>query len=72
MSQHLILTVSGPEHAGKKYVLSAVHRVLEELGMTVNIIGGDDHLHEKVTLDNEQLAERLKGVEIFLMDQRTS
>lgn len=72
MSQKLILTVTGPEHSGKKHVLSAVHQILEEVGMTVNIIGGDDHLHEKVSMTKDELYERLNGVEIFLMDQRTS
>jgi len=68
----MILTVSGPEHAGKKHVMSAVYHTLQELGMHVIIVGGEEHLHGKAELDEEGLKNRLDGVEILIMDQRTT
>ena len=44
MMSDLIITVQGPEHSGKKHVIAAMKKALEEYGMTISIIGGDEHL----------------------------
>ena len=45
------IEVSGPDRSRKGYILIAVARALRELGATVNVVGEETHLVDKVALD---------------------
>ncbi len=71
MMSDLIITVQGPEHSGKKHVIAAMKKALEEYGMTINIIGGDEHLHGKQNLSQEELKVKLSTISALVIDQQT-
>lgn len=71
MISDLIITVQGPEHSGKKHVIAAMKKALEEYGMTISIIGGDEHLHGKQNLSKEELSNKLSNLSALVIDQQT-
>lgn len=72
MINGIIITVQGPEHSGKKHVIAAMKKALEQYGMNISIIGGEEHLHGKQNLTDEQLKVKLSSVSALVLDQNTS
>ncbi len=72
MSNKLIITVQGASHSGKGNAISAIAHKLTELGATVTVQLGETHNKEKLERTDEVLSERLKDIEVLILEQRTS
>lgn len=71
MISDIIITVQGPEHSGKKHVIAAMKKALSEYGMSISIIGGDEHLSGKHLLSDEALKAKLSNLSALVIDQTT-
>lgn len=72
MISDLIITVQGPEHSGKKHVIAAMKKALEDYDMTISVIGGDEHLDGVQHLSQEELKNKLSTISALVIDQQTS
>lgn len=68
----VVITVQGPSHSGKGTTIAAIAHRLEELGATVIVQSAQTHNKEKLEKPDEELAKRLDGIEVIIMEQRTA
>lgn len=71
MISDIIVTVQGPENSGKKHLIAAMKKSLEQYGLHISIIGGDNHLDGKHLLSDSALKEKLQDVKLLILDQTT-
>lgn len=71
MISDIIITVQGPDHSGKKHVIAAMKKALAEYGLSISVIGGDDHLEGKQLLSDEALKAKLSTLKALVIDQTT-
>ena len=71
MISNIIITVQGPEESGKKHVIAAMKRALEQYGMTISVLGGDRHLEGTQNLSEEELKSKLSTLPILIIEQNT-
>jgi hypothetical protein len=71
IKQGIIITVQGPDHSGKKHLIAAMLRSLEPYGVSLSVIGGEEHLHGKNELSDQQLSEKLSKLSVLVIDQNT-
>ena len=67
----ILVTVTGHDHTGKGHVAAAIANHLQNLGCSVLVQCAETHLASKLAKPDEQLAERLQGVEIVVSEMRT-
>ena len=72
MSDKIIITVQVGDHSGKGHVISAIAHKLEELGAIVQVQLGKTHNKEKLEKSDEELAVRLTGIDVLILEQRTA
>jgi hypothetical protein len=65
------IQVSGPDHSRKGYIMVAIARALREYHADVSVIGEATHLMEKADVLDEELEEKLNGVDIHITELRT-
>lgn len=71
MISDIIVTVQGPQNSGKKHLIAAMKKSLEQYGLQISIIGGDNYLDGKNLLSDQELKEKLNGVKLLVLDQIT-
>lgn len=72
MTDKIIVTIQGAQHSGKGHVMAAVTRKLEELGCNVFVQLAETHNRSKLEKSDEELAQRLSGVVVLVMEQQTA
>ncbi len=68
---HITIQVSAPEHSGKTSLMVLLYQHLNNLGANVILQRADPQVEQKLEADEHALRERLKGVEIVIMEMQT-
>lgn len=71
LNESIMITVSGPDHSGKGHIVAAVAHCLESMGCHVSVQAAETHNASKLAKDDAAIADRIKGVRVFLIEQRT-
>ncbi len=66
------ITVEGPTHAGKGYVIAAITKALKDIGCDVSVQGEKTHNAEKLAKTQEEIVTRLNGQKVRIMEMQTS
>ena len=68
----LSINISGPDKAGKGYLIAAITRKLEEIGCEVLVQHATTHNAPKMEKLDEEIATRLNGVKIHITEMQTA
>ena len=66
------IQITGTDHTRKTRIAVLVSRLLEKYGATVSLQRADKELDEKLLMTDDQLGEKLGGVDIFISEMRTA
>lgn len=66
------IVVEGADHSGKSTAVALIARALEQAGAKVLVQKADPQIEEKLAAADEKLAARIEGVEVLIMELRTS
>jgi hypothetical protein len=65
------IQVTGPEHSGKGYIMTAITRALRDLGVEVVLQGEETHLEEKAAYNAEVWSAKLRGQTVQITELKT-
>ena len=68
---HITIQVSAPEHSGKTSLMVLLYQHLNSLGASVTLQRADPQIEQKLEASEAALRERLKGVDIVIMEMQT-
>lgn len=68
---HITIQVAAPEHSGKTSLMVLLYHHLRGLGANVVLQKADPQINEKLAASEDRLRERLKSVEIVIMEMQT-
>lgn len=71
VSNRIIIQISGPENAGKTTVAILLERFLKSHGANVHL-QAQRQLAKKTQKPTDELAKRLQGVEVLIMEMQTA
>lgn len=66
----IFIHVQGHEHSKKSYLISYLKQQLDLIEANVHV--QEFHLDGKLDLTNDELKEKLKNVEIYILEQNTN
>lgn len=62
------IQVTGKAHSKRGYLMVELTRILRELGCEVQLQGETTHLSDKTPLTDEQIKEKLKGMQVRITE----
>jgi hypothetical protein len=71
MLNDLMITVSGPDKSGKGHLIAAIAHALTTIGVEVKVQGGETHNKKKLEKLDVEIAEKLKGKSVVILEQQT-
>jgi hypothetical protein len=66
------ITVFGPEHSKKDYIMLTIAKALREAGAEVKVLGENSYFAHKAEMDEETIKSKLEGQSIRISEQRTA
>jgi hypothetical protein len=66
---NIIITVQGPVHSKKSYIVVAIKRFLESFG--VKVVTQNFHLQDKLDISDSIIREKIENIEVHILEQDT-
>lgn len=66
------IVVQGPDKSGKGHIIAAIAHALSDLGCAITVQGGETHNAAKLAKNDDELKNRLQGLEVRISEQQTA